>query len=170
MNGTGTAAVTFALIVFIGWRLYRRMRRLVGRQASRTWRHAVSAAFFPLILALLAAGAWLSHHEDTMLALGGGVAAGVALGVWGIRLTRFEKTDEGWFYTPNARIGIALMVLLACRIAWRVFEMSRQYGLPMRGASQDMMRSPLTMVIVGAMLAYFAAYSAGLLRWRLTSR
>jgi cytochrome b561 len=166
MNGSAGIVVTAVLVLFIGWRLYRRMRRLVGRQPSRTWRHAVSVVFLPLVLTLVAAGAWLSHHEDTLAAL----LAGLALALWGLKLTRFEKTDEGWFYTPNARIGIALMVLLVARIAYRAFEMSRQYGLPMRNASQDMMRSPLTMVIVGAVLSYYAAYSAGLLRWRLKSR
>jgi heme A synthase len=166
MNGAATGAITVAFVFLIGWRLYRRMRKLVGRQPSRTWRHALGAILFPLVLAMLAVGAWFSSH-DALLALAGGIAGGVALAIWGIRLTTFEKTDEGWFYTPNARIGIALIAVLAVRIAYRLFELSRQYGLPLRGASNDAMRSPLTLLIVGALLSYYAAYSAGLLRWRL---
>jgi cytochrome b561 len=170
MNGSPGTFVMILLVPLIGWRLYRRMRRLVGRQPSRTWRHAFSVAFLPLVLTLLALGAWLAHREDTLLALAGGIAVGAGLALWGLRLTRFEKTDDGWFYTPNARIGIALMALLVVRLVYRAFELVGQSGLQPPNASQDMMRSPLTMVMLGAVLSYYAAYSAGLLRWRLSAR
>jgi hypothetical protein len=105
-----------------------------------------------------------------LLGLAGGIAIGVALAVWGLRLTRFEHSEEGWFYTPNARIGIALTILLVGRVAWRLVELGRLYGTPLRGASQDAMKSPLTLLIVATLLSYYAAYAAGLLRWRLKAQ
>ena len=169
MNESLRALLPVAFVALIAWRVYRRARRLIGRQPSRTWRHALSAVLFPLLLALMALGAWFAD-PDAFFALAGGVAIGIGRALWGLKLTRFERDEQGWFYIPNARIGIALIVLLAGRIAWRLFELARAYGAPMRSASQDVMRSPLTLLIVATVLAYYAAYSAGLLRWRLTSK
>jgi heme A synthase len=168
VSGAGSVAFAVALAAFIAWRLYRRTRKLIGRQRSTKGRHVASVILLPLLLAMLAMGAFFAGAA-ALLALAGGVAIGAALAIWGLKLTRFERTEEGWFYTPNARIGIALMALLVGRLAWRLVELARVYGTPLRGASQDVMRSPLTLLIVATMLAYYAAYAAGLLRWRLAS-
>ena len=48
-----------------------------------------------------------------------GVTLGVALGLLGLRLTRFEITGEGMFYTPSAHLGVALSTLLVGRIVYR---------------------------------------------------
>jgi hypothetical protein len=166
VSGPGSVALAIAIGVLVAWRLYRRTRKLIGRQRSHKWRHVASVILLPLLLAMLALGAYFASHE-ALLALVGGIVLGAGLAVWGIKLTRFERTDEGWFYTPNARIGIGLMLLLVGRLAWRVVELGRLYGTPLRGTSQDVMRSPLTLLIVATLLAYYAAYGAGLLRWRL---
>jgi heme A synthase len=166
MSPIGTALATVAVVMLIGWRIYRRMRRLIGRQRSKLPRHVIAVVLLPIVLALLGFSAWLANR-DALMALGGGVLAGVALGVVGLRLTRFEKTEEGWFYTPNAHIGIALSALLVGRLAYRFIVVGPLLAAPARDASQSLARSPLTLLIVGTLLAYYAAYSAGLLRWRL---
>jgi len=160
---TSSATVLAVLVPLIGWRLYSRMRRLVGRQRSRAWRHWTAAIVFPLLAALFALAA--TAHPVALAALGAGCAAGIGLGVWGLRLTRFERTPEGWFYTPNAHIGIALSVLFAARIAWRLFEI-QVHGAPPRGA--QFATSPLTLLVFGTLAGYYAAYAIGLLRWRHT--
>ena len=43
----------------------------------------------------------------------------MALGILGLRLTRFETTGEGMLYTPSAHLGIALSTLLVGRIVYR---------------------------------------------------
>jgi Protein of unknown function (DUF1453) len=168
MSPLGTALVTVVLALLVGWRLYRRIRRLIGRQRSKPWRHAVAAVLLPVILAMLGFAAWVANRE-ALVGLAGGIVIGVALAWIGLRLTRLEKTDEGWFYTPNAHIGIALSVLLVARLAYRFVVLARTLGAPAPHASQDLVRSPLTLLIVGTLLAYYAAYAAGLLRWRLRS-
>ena len=59
-----------------------------------------------------------------------------------------------------------LSLLLVARIAWRFFEMSSVPLAARAGQMQDFTRSPLTLVIVGMLLAYYAAYAIGILRWR----
>ena len=158
------AAIAFAVLVpLIAWRLYRRIRRLVGRQKSRAWRHWTAAIFFPAVLALLATTVLSSPLA--LAALVAGMVTGVALSVWGLRLTRFEVTAEGIFYTPNAYIGIALSLLLVARIAYRLVEVGMAGGLRQAGA-QDFARSPLTLVIFGTLAAYYAGYAIGVLRRR----
>jgi len=120
---------------------------------------------------MLALGAAIGGM-NAELALAGGAAAGVALAIVGISRTRFEQTEQGWFYVPDARIGVALTVLLIGRLAYRLVQIGgfNLMGPASRAASQDAMRSPFTLLILGAVLAYYAAYAAGLLRWRLASR
>jgi hypothetical protein len=158
---TSSAAVLVVLVPLIGWRMYSRVRRLVGRQRSRAWRHWTAAIAFPLLAALLALGAM--RDPLALGALAGALAVGVALGLWGLRLTRFERTAEGWFYTPNAHIGIALSLLLAARIGWRLFEM-QAHGTAAPGA--QFATSPLTLAVFGTLAGYYAAYAIGVLRWR----
>ena len=47
--------------------------------------------------------------------------AGVGLVWWELRLTKFKKSAAGYFYTPNAHIGIALSLLLVARLGYRFF-------------------------------------------------
>ena len=162
---TPTPSLIFvALVPFIAWRLYSRYRRLVSRQKSHAWRHWTAAIFFPSILALLAVTSLV--HPMAEVALGGGIAIGVVLSYVGLRSTRFESTPEGLYFTPNARIGIALSLLLAARIAYRFYEMSTMQVTARSGQMQDFTRSPLTLALVGMLLAYYAAYAIGLLRHR----
>jgi len=153
--------VLVAVIPLVAWRLYSRMRRLVGRQRSRAWRHWTAALVFPLLAALVAVGAASSARAEEALAAG--LAIGIALALWGLRLTRFERTPEGWFYTPNAHIGIAISVLFVARIAWRLMEAGPAFS---RGAAPHLTRSPLTLLVFGVVAGYYSAYAAGVLRWR----
>ena len=162
---TPQTIVVIAVVPLVAWRLYSRIRRFIGRQRSRAGRHWAAVVLFPLMVALLGVAA--AANATALAALGGGVAVGAALGVAGLRLTRFERTAEGWFYTPNAHIGIALSVLFTARIAWRVAEIELHGAAP--GGAQ-LASSPLTLAVFGMLAGYYMVYAAGLLRWRHSSR
>ena len=157
------AAVGIAIAVpLIAWRMYRRVRRLIGRQRSKAWRHWTAAIFFPLLLAMLALGALVRPASLAILVVS--AAIGVGLAIWGLELTRFEKTAEGIFYTPNAHIGIALSSLLVARVLYRFYEIATLPAVPRGGAGmQDFARSPLTLVVLGMLASYYAAYAIGVL-------
>lgn len=156
--------VMLAIIPFIAWRMYVKARRVIGRQLSRPWRHWFAVIFLPLILGLFG---WVAAKNPLSLAsLAGGIVAGAALAVYGLHLTRFEKTNEGMFYTPNTLIGISLTVMFIGRVLYRFSEIAMAGGTPPADGGADFARHPLTLVIFGLLFAYYLTYSSGLLRWR----
>jgi hypothetical protein len=160
-------AITAGLVLFIAWRLYSRIKRLVGRQVSRAWRHWTTIVIFPVFLAIFAVTAMT--HLEAEAALAVGVAVGVGLGIWALRKTKFEVTPRGYFYTPNAHIGIALTVLLVARIGYRYYEVMTMTAEQAQTHMQDFGRSPLTLVVFGTLAAYYITYAAGILRWRAST-
>jgi hypothetical protein len=158
--------VVVVLVPLLAWRIYKRVRRNIGRQRSRLWRHWAGTVLCPLLLAVLALGAM--HSLPAEEALLGGIAGGLALGFYGLRLTRFEHEGNQFFYTPNPYLGVGLSLLLVGRIAWRMVELYETQG-HLTPASGDVARSPLTLLMVGLVFGYYAAYSLGLLRWRRRS-
>lgn len=151
------------LVPLLLWRLYSRMRRLVGRQRLSRVRPWLTLLFMPLLLLALAIGA---RHAPLHLALLGlAVVGGAALGRFGLSRTRFEATPQGLFYTPNAHLGIALSLLLAARILWRVLQIAFIDPTLPRSMGH-FARSPLTLAVFGLLAGYYVVYAAGLLRWR----
>lgn len=110
----------FATILVIGifaWSIYRRVRRNIGRQPLHPRRAKRSIVVLSLISAVIVYNSL--QNINLLLGFGGGILLGALLGFAGLRLTRFETTDKGHFYTPNTHIGVALSLLLAGRIAYR---------------------------------------------------
>lgn len=137
---------------------------MVGRQKLSRVRPWITVVLLPtLVLGLLVAT--LAQPMDT-LALVVGPAVGVALGLYGLRLTKFEDTPAGHFYTPNAHLGIALSLLLLGRIAYRFIQLFSMSAAA-RAAPQDFVQSPITLLIFGTLAGYYVSYAMGLLRWRL---
>lgn len=149
------------LVTLLAWRLYARVRRLVGRQRASRVRPWITLAVFPAFLALFA---WLTGSAEQLAWLGAALLAGAALGVYGLRRTRFEATSQGLFYTPSAHLGIALSALLAGRILYRLVELYLEGSGAFFGA--PFVRSPLTLAIFGLLAGYYMTYAIGLVRWR----
>ena len=152
-----------AVVALIVWRMYSRIKRVIGRQhlsPSRPW---FTVVLFPLILLLVLSTS--RAHPLTAAAVAAGVAVGIALGLYGTRLTKFEVTPDGLFYTPNAHLGIALSLLLVLRVGYRVL-MLQLGGQGMDPQSMQIGSSPLTMAIFGTLAGYYVTYAIGLLRWR----
>jgi membrane protein CcdC involved in cytochrome C biogenesis len=162
------ALVTIAIIALIAWRMQSRMRRIIGRQRLSRVRPWVTIVIFPLVIAMLTYAALRQQHLGIYLAAGIGV--GVGLGVLGLRLTRFEVTTEGLFYTPSAHLGVALSALLVARIAYR-FAVGGFTG-PGAGsaAPPGAGLTPLTLLLIGTLAGYYTSYAIGLIRWSLRSR
>ena len=156
------AIVLIVLVPLVAWRMYARFRRLVGRQRASRIRPWITLTVFPAIIALLA---YVARPDVAALAaLAAALGVGALLGRYGLGKTQFEATPSGLFYTPHAPLGIALSLLFAGRIVYRLFELS---GLAAATAHVgDLGPSPLTLALFGLLAGYYVAYAAGLLRWR----
>ena len=152
------------VILLIVWRMYVRIKRMVGRQKSKIYRHWITLIVFPLLVAMFALAAIGNPVTEGIFALG--LATGVGLAIWGLRMTKFETTPLAYYYTPNAHIGIALSVLMMGRIMYRFYQ-AYSPGAGQPGTSlQDFGRSPLTLAIFGTLAAYYITYAIGIIRWR----
>ncbi len=155
--------VVAAFAALVVWRVYARIRRVIGRQRLSTVRPWITVVVFPLVFVLLLATS--AAHPATGAAAIAGAVVGACLGVLGKRLTKFEATPAGLFYTPNAHLGIALSLLLVGRLAWR-FVVLQAAGHDADPRAMQMGSSPLTMALFGTLAGYYVAYAIGLLRWR----
>jgi hypothetical protein len=155
--------VFLALIPLILWRMYSRIRRMVGRQASSPRRQWLTVCLFPLLAVLL--GSVSASQPFALLALAGGIVLGALLGVVGHRLTKFEQTAEGLFYTPSAHLGIALSLLFAGRVLYRFVNSGLLAGHA-GGAPANSPPGPLTLAVFGMLAGYYVSYAIGLILWR----
>jgi membrane protein CcdC involved in cytochrome C biogenesis len=159
--------ITGAIIALIVWRMYSRIRRVIGRQQLSVRRAWIRIVVFPLVIALLAFSTFM--HPEALGYLACGIAIGVALGVLGLRLTKYEVTGQGLFYTPSAHLGVALSTLLIARIAYR-FAVNGFPGAGSGGPPPGSTLTPLTLLLVGTLAGYYWTYAVGLLRWSARSR
>ena len=142
----------------IAWSFYRRVRRNIGRQPLRPGRFFFSLAALGLITVFLCYASRQDPH--LLLALGGGFLTGAALGLAGLRLTKFDTTEAGHFYKPDTRIGVAISLLLIGRLAYRFWVLRDVTAAP---GHPPAMQSPLTFFVVGLTFGYYIVYYTGLL-------
>jgi MFS family permease len=150
-------AVPILIGGFFAWSIYRRVRRNIGRQKLRPRRITISIAIFVLAGFLIVSTSL--HNMNVLLGFGGGLLLGVILGFFGLRLTRFETTNEGHFYTPNTHIGLALSLLLAGRVLYRFWIL---HNISIAPNHPPPMHSPLTYFIIGLTFGYYFVYYLGL--------
>lgn len=156
------------MLPLLAWIVWRRVSRQFGRQPIRRKRMIFRVVVFAFLGGLLA----LSGLHKVALAEGlfGGVLIGAALGLYGLRLTRFEVDPvKGDCYVPNPWIGALLTVLLLGRLGWRLMVVwpQMQYATGSAGVypgqSMGYTSSPLTMLVIGLLVGYYIAYFSGLL-------
>jgi hypothetical protein len=157
---------TLALIVLapiLVWRIYARLKAQMARQRSILSRHYTGLLVFGAMV-VVPLSEVLPGRPLSLAALAGGALLGIGLANFGLKKTRFEETAEGYYFTPNARLGIAVAMVLVARILNIGVDIYISQGSGMR--APGFTDSPLSMLCVGLTGAYFGTYSAGLLRWR----
>ena len=145
--------------------IYRRVRRSFGRQPVRPVRMWIRIALLILLSCSLLPFALESGHF--LLAQLAGAIAGIALGYWGARHTRYATYEGRLHYVPHTYTGVAVSLLFIARLVYRFVEWYAQNGAleGAAAASQGiatpaMIRSPLTVglifVVVGDYVCYYA--------------
>jgi hypothetical protein len=154
------------VIALVAWRMYTRVRRMIGRQRFSRIRARLTVCMLPVLLGVLLFNS--IAYSGAVLALFTGIGFGMALGIYGLRLTAFEQTPEGLYYIPNAHLGIALSLLLVGRIVYRLVHVF--FSDALSAPPLEFVRSPLTLLLVGTLGGYYLAYAFGLLRWNRRER
>ena len=152
--------VPIILIGLFAWRIYMRVRRNVGRQLFHPGRLRTSAIAFSVI-----AGAFLLYnlvlqHWLVAAALGGGLLLAVPIALYGLRLTKFEDTPQGKFYTPNTALGLGVSALFVGRIVYRMLTLS---NVSEAALAPQPFQSPLTFFLFGLSAGYYIVYYVGVL-------
>ena len=161
-----TTLALILLLPILVWRIYQRLKAQMTRRRSIMSRHYTGLLVFGAMLLVPAAG--MTDRPLSLAALALGAVAGIALGIYGLRRTRFEDTAEGYYFTPPMRMGVLVGMLLVARVIYLGIEVYMN-----QGSNQPNPRfsdSPLTMYCLGMSASYFATFSASLMRWRLRLR
>jgi MFS family permease len=160
-----TLALLFLLPLLV-WRIYKRLQTQLMRQRSIMSRHYTGLFVFVLML-LIPAGE-LADRPFQLACLAGGAIAGILLGSYGLRRTRFEDTPEGYFVTPPLRMSILIAMLLVARVLYLGVEIYMNQGS--NRPTPRFTDSEVTMLCLGVTAAYFATFSFTLMRWRQRKR
>jgi len=163
---TPNAVVPAVFALLIAFSLYRRFRRLFGRQPVQPMRMKFRVALLSL------AGAFVLlrglAQVDVLLAATAGLAVGIVLAFLGIKWTQFESTPQGSFYTPHSAIGLALSALLIGRLAYRFVVLYPSLQAQQQAGAADpfagLQHSPLTSATLALFIGYYVTYYIGVLR------
>jgi hypothetical protein len=143
-----------ALAVFI---IYRRLRRSFGQQPLQRVRMQARMIILLIIGCLLLPVAWGS--TEFLSAVLAGVAAGVALALWGAARTRFLKIDQQLYYVPHTYTGIAVSLLFLGRFVYRFVQAyTGTHAVNAGFASASMLQSPLTVGLFFVVAGYYVCY------------
>ena len=161
-----TTLALIALVPLLVWRIYARIKNQMTRQRSIVSRHYTGLIVFAAMV--LVPGTELGDRPFQLAALAAGAIGGIALGSYGLRRTRFEDTPEGYFFTPPSRMGILVAMVLVARVVYLGIEIYMNQGS--NRPNPRFTDSPITMLCLGLTAAYFATFSAALMRWRQRMR
>ena len=167
MNGLSMYTIALLLLApVLVWRIYSRVKGMMKRQRSIMQRHYTGAGVFTAIV--LVSGSQLLDQPGALAWLAIGTLGGIAYAVWGLKLTRFETVKEGYFFTPNARLGLIIAMLFVAAVMYVGFEIYANQGTV--SATPRVTDYVFFMPCLGLMAGYFGTYSVGLLRWRMKLR
>ena len=153
--------VVIALMPLI---LIQRYRLGKARRLARPWVATLNVALTALsaVLFLTVAAAttiWVPH---ALRGAAAGVLVGLAMGLVGLLLTRWEPTPATLHFTPNRWLVLLVTVMVSVRILygfWRSLEAARAgiYGTQMVLA----FGIPESLAVGGAVIGYYLAYAIG---------
>ncbi|MFS2214656.1 hypothetical protein ACCD08_09115 [Telluria sp. Tellsp104] len=161
-----TTLALIALLPLLIWRIHSRLKHQMTRQRSILSRHYTG--LFVFVVMILIPASELGDRPFQLAALAAGAIGGIALGSYGLRRTRFEDTPEGYFFTPPSRMGILVAMVLVARVVYLGIEIYMNQGS--NRPNPRFTDSPITMLCLGLTAAYFATFSAALMRWRQRMR
>ncbi|MBV7538389.1 hypothetical protein KW842_21675 [Duganella sp. sic0402] len=162
-----TTLVLLLLVPLAVWRIYSRLKVVLGRTKSELWRHYATLAVMVVMVLAVAIqniGNWVA-----MAALLAGVVAGGLLGKLSMKKSRLENRAEGFFYTQDRKLGLLVIMLFISRLIYRLFEayLHMHNGLAL---DPDFLGQPITAWLFGLLGGFYGVYATLLVQWRRTQK
>jgi hypothetical protein len=155
-------------VVLLPLSLWQRYRYGRARRLARGWVLRINAwgLLLSAVVFLVATAVSLVWWPDSLLHAGLGLAIGVALGAAGVWLTRWEVAPQGVFYQPNAWLVLALLGVVAARLALGFFQLARHWQSDASPAVAAWTGHGSLVAVAGLLLGYYLAYAWGV-KWRV---
>ena len=153
-------AIWLVLLPISLWARYASGR---ARRRAQGWIVRGNAWLLTISLPIFLLSAWVATRwmddalRDAFLGLLGGVAVGV-VGVW---LTRFERDEKGLVYTPNRCVVLGLTSIVALRVIAGLWMAWRHVSGNVSGAIAQWLDTGAWMGIAGLLLGYALAFTWG---------
>lgn len=145
----------FLIAALVVWAIYRRLRRSFGRQRLNPRRMMIRMGIL-LLLAVSLASLALRSVEFLGVEMGG-LAAGVAMALWGAKHTRYERQNGQLYYLPHTYSGIAVTLLVLGRLVYRFVQVYSR-GSAQGFAPPSAVQNPLTVGLLFVLIGYYVFY------------
>lgn len=157
------------LVLTMPLSLVMRYRAGTARRLGRRWVATLSLAMLALsvVVFLWAAAITSFWVPDAFRYSLFGLMGGGILGLLGLVLTRWEKTPQTLYYTPNRWLILIITLAVTTRLLyglWRIWHAWRTAGPDTSWVASAGVAG--SMAVGAVVLGYYLTYSAGV-RWRL---
>ena len=127
-------------------------------------------AFLSASILAIDVGMLMTARSQAQNSADAGALAGAWAGHFSLKGTRFEWYGPRVYFTPNMRIALVVFLLFAGRVVYRGVEiyLGNHMSAQELMSQKDFVQSPGTVLPLGLMLGYCAAFSIGMIRWRKT--
>ena len=129
-------AVIILAVLMLPWSIWQRYRAGTARRLARGWVAMINSIGMVISAGVLLVTAALSSVwiPGSFTYAASGLAMGCALGLLGLRLTRWESTPRALHYTPNRWLVFSITLVVTLRLcfgvirAWRVWRATPEGG------------------------------------------
>ena len=159
--------VVVAIIALVPISIVQRYRLGTSRQRARGWLAVVNLTGLALSAVAFLIGAaftdlWVPHSLRYSVE---GLGIGIALGVIGLWLTRWEHGRDALHYTPNRLLVLAVTLVVTARIAYGFWRALHAWHTGMADETWWGVSGIAGSMAAGAIvLGYYLAYWAGVRR------
>ena len=159
--------VIFTVAALIPLSIVQRYRVGTSRQRARGWLAAINLVGLSLSAFLFIAGAGVTSFwiPGAFTYAVGGLAAGAALGIVGLWLTRWEPSPDALHYTPNRLLVLAVMLIVVARLIYGFWRGWHSWQAGLNGESWFVAAGVAGSMAAGAVvLGYYLTYWIGVRR------
>ena len=163
------ALFVLVLVLTLPLSLVMRYRAGTARRLGRRWVATLNLLGFVLSVGVFLWAAaitsfWIPNSLRYSLF---GLIGGGLLGLLGLALTRWEKTSQALYYTPNRWLILIITLAVTTRLLyglWRIWHAWRTAGPDTSWVASAGVAG--SMAVGAVVLGYYLTYAAGV-RWRL---